>query len=475
MDDIVRKKEEITIEGVCNKRAKRILVEGAPGIGKTRLACYFCTEWAEGRLLQEYELVIFVPLRCFRSSQDELSINSLMASCLRRHIHSDEEKFVEQGDNILLILEGWDELTPNLRDFFLDDLIPDYKGSMMITSRRTVSSLLFSDMDMRVEVVGFRSSEVEKYIYTHASEHSEQILTYLINFPNVRALCHIPLTLAIICDIVQTSESIQCLPPTLTELYELYLLNHFVVNLRKQSDNKMKCLQGIASLSDLPKEIKGEFKALCKLAFDTFLECSTGVQFNSNDLEKVGLPIADEYDAYGLLSVIPCHVKAGYALSYQFRHLTMQEFLSAVHLTTLDNCEKQTFLEEHRLDNRYLVVLKFFCGLTKLTDSHLRDMIVSKTNVHNNKDQVFLLHCLYETQSREICQEAAKILKYRLVLNNMQLNITDCLCLAYVISHGGQWMLRLRGCNIGLDGLKIFYTRLMDKPTSAVTSFSELE
>ena len=40
-----------------------ILVEGAPGIGKTTFAWKVCRKWAKGKILNEYGLVVLLRLR----------------------------------------------------------------------------------------------------------------------------------------------------------------------------------------------------------------------------------------------------------------------------------------------------------------------------------------------------------------------------------------------------------------------------
>ena len=62
IDDICKKKWAVGFKEVGKKEdgtlAKLILVEGAPGIGKTTFAWKICRKWAKGKILKEYGLVV---------------------------------------------------------------------------------------------------------------------------------------------------------------------------------------------------------------------------------------------------------------------------------------------------------------------------------------------------------------------------------------------------------------------------------
>ena len=63
IDDICKKKQEVDFTQIGKLEdgtpAKLILVEGAPGIGKTTFSWKVCRKWAKGKILQEYGLVVF--------------------------------------------------------------------------------------------------------------------------------------------------------------------------------------------------------------------------------------------------------------------------------------------------------------------------------------------------------------------------------------------------------------------------------
>ena len=54
----------VTLSDVLNNKSERIAVlfEGVAGSGKTILSLHICREWAEGRLLQQFQLLIHVQL-----------------------------------------------------------------------------------------------------------------------------------------------------------------------------------------------------------------------------------------------------------------------------------------------------------------------------------------------------------------------------------------------------------------------------
>ena len=500
VDDIEHRKESLKdVKEIFNygrgSQRKKVLVEGKPGIGKTMLALHISAEWAKGEMLREYDCILFVPLRRFQRKvqtskhipeyqlQRELDTIDLVKVYLggERGFQASEELNRSGGERTLLILEGWDELPPELREegsFFFriisGQLFP--KASVLVTSRPTVSSDLYKLMsERRIEVIGFSKKQIRQYIERNMPSKKETVLKHLQKFPNVERLAHIPMTLCTICNLV-TAGYMESLPSTLTELYDTYVRDILYNGFKKHPKPEFKHIRGISNLCNLPGESQQVLVSLCKLALQ-------GLQkrkfvFEVDDLIGVGLQPEETFDAYGLLSTFPCYVGAGYNLFYQFRHLTIQEFLAAKGIEKLDHSQQMSLLDEYRLEKEFQVVWKFLSGITKLEDDKLRDAIVFKTRRGSNQDELFLLHCVYEAHDPQLCSTAARYLEHKLSLDNCTLNPTDCLCAAYVVAQsGGDWELNFRGCHMGGEGLETLRWHLLEhqNPNAPPAVLSNLE
>ena len=467
VDDILQRKERVDITMLFSGKkgdVEKLLVEGAPGIGKTKLACHLCTKWANGELLKQYDLVIFVQLRRFQTCDKDFGIQDIIKNYLtsKRGESAAEELINSEFKSTLLILDGWDELSPDHRSefSFFHDIVSGnrdgfQKASVMVTSRCTVSSSLCHLVDKHVEVLGFDAVQVREYVSSRLPQKKEIIFSHFRKFPNIQALSHIPLTLDIICSVLQDRDD---LPSTLTPLYDLYIRKILLINLKRH--RQYRELSGLPSLSELPAKVLTVVKSLAQLALKGLLE--DHLVFERKHLEEIGLKVHPGFDAYGLFSLIPYDDGAGDSHFYQFCHLTLQEYLAAWHIKELNQDKRLELLGQYRLDPKYQVVWKFFSGLTKLTDEDTQEAIVSKTRTKNNLDVVFLLHCIYEANDPSVCFKAAAHLCRELHLDNKSLNATDCLCLAYTLAHsGGKWALNMRGCNMGGNGLDILYSHLL--------------
>ena len=149
-----------------------ILIQGSPGCGKTTLANKICTEWAKENLVQHYMLIILLKLRDFTISEIE-SIDQMVECTMGENFVAEivrDITFIE-GKNILLLLEGWDELPEDIKQldksFFANTIARKIlkKGSVLITSRpSSIGSIQKKFITRNIAILGFSEDQIEQYI-----------------------------------------------------------------------------------------------------------------------------------------------------------------------------------------------------------------------------------------------------------------------------------------------------------------------
>ena len=132
------------------------------------------------------------------------------------------------GENVLIWLEGWDELSHNKRqesifsDLILCRLLT--KAIIVITTRPTAYETIPQNSIMqKIEILQFTQALSQKYIDCSFTEKGlvQQFNVEMNRVPSLHALTYNPMSLAIL---IRVFKSHNKLPKTITELYEKFLL-----------------------------------------------------------------------------------------------------------------------------------------------------------------------------------------------------------------------------------------------------------
>ncbi len=355
------------------KPVRKIVVEGNAGMGKTTLCTMLAEGWAEGKFLTQFDCVLLLPLRDSRVS----SATSLPE--LIEHLHSDEDvcKGVistlkkRAGKGVLIIADGWDELDNKKRSkdsflykFLFGNLLP--LGFALLTSRPSASAPLhkLKCVHRLVEVVGFDKENIEHYIqseFDDCHEKASSLIKQLESNPLIQSVCSVPLNCAIVCHLWHTLN--QSLPTTMTELYTQIVLN---VIFRDISKNSPDCNLGLSltNFDSIPQHLQESFWLTCKFAYECL--CRDQIVFSEDELTSFFpefLASNIKFLCFGLLQSARSLLPVGHGLSFHFAHLTIQEFLAALHLVTLSNEKKLKVVKDRAKNDRFDMVWRFVFGL----------------------------------------------------------------------------------------------------------------
>ena len=380
---------------------KIVVVQGVPGIGKSTFAWKICRRWAKGKIYQQYSLVVLLRMRdtqvreATQLSDLFFSEDKEVSRTLAKDICNNK------GRGTLFLLEGIDELPAScLADnTLLSNLLQGLslpKVTILVTTRpwalQMLSEKCGDQISRRIEILGFTKDDVLRYISNAFSDlevERTKFMKYFHSHPQLESIMHIPLNAAFVVQIyLEFKRSDEDVPHTLTQLYTA-LVKGILLRYMK-SIQEFKELK-LASLENIPEPIKTHFEQLCLLAFMSFTKVNVQVTFTDTEAALYGC-----LDSLGLMqSSADFSLYNGTTVTHSFLHFTIQEFLAAYHLSKQPAQVQQLFIETHKNDNQFHILLRFLIGLNSEVLQYLKE---SRESQSSNISTI-QLHWLFESQS----------------------------------------------------------------------------
>ena len=448
---------EIAANLPATSSVKVILVEGAPGVGKSTFAWEFCRKWERGEFAQQYQLVLLLRLREERISNAR-GLEDLFYHPSGDVCHTVIKELEENlGVNTLIILEGFDELPDGCRSassvflqLILGELLP--LATVMVTSRPWATRVLREECSHRifqhVEILGFTDQQCSLYVKSVLPEKEAiDFEEYLASHPQIKAGMYIPLNSAIVVTVYEESKASGCtMPATLTELYTSLVRVLLRRYLRGHPEYGTHC-KSIQTFKDLPQAVYTKFSEVCKLAYTGTVGSRGQVQLI---YRKCNMPSG--FDDLGLMdSAIELYETRPEATSYNFLHLTFQEFFAALHISSLSAEEQVEHFKRHE-EGRLEVVLRFLAGINKLNCFSIEE--ITSNFFHIPSTHRYLTCCdaavgidfvqwLFEAQSDDVIKDVLRQKTIEFYQSSRMLPL-DYYSLGYCVSHSQcQWELKL--------------------------------
>lgn len=458
VEQILQKRVPIELKDIFHRRDKRkkVLIEGAPGCGKSTLSLNICHQWSSHQLFDEFHLVILVRLR-----EPVIQNAKCIADMLPRRDESmgkEIEKLMTDGNGngALFIFDGWDELSPNVPGYKVVLSLLEgamlHECSVIITSRPTSSANLHNVITSRVEILGFTKEELKQYFRSclESDKLAETLLQIIQQNPAVLGCCYLPLNASILVHLFKCADHL--LPTTQYEIFSLLVCNCIYRHLKKTSNDG---ISGIRSLENLPEDIKEPFQKICAIAYKGVMD------------DMVSFDLDAGLNTLGLLQGVESFALCGMSHSYNFLHLSVQELLAAIHIATQLEASQQVVQFRELLGQaRFSAVFQFYAAITKLRAPGISDVVmqvVSKCSKEyhkiDDKNRLLpLINCLFEAQDSQLCQSVLDQLGSKLNLQDVSLSPSDSLSVGYFLTHAKRdYKVNLVNCSIGPEGCRSLF------------------
>ena len=453
LDDVVYYKEHTTQDEIGHprwsgdKQPRLILIEGAPGVGKTTFSGEFCHQWSQGKLLSDHKLLVLLPLRDNRVKSARNVSDLFQHPQLQQAIAEQVES--SGGEGMALWLEAWDELQENKRQkssVFLDlvhgRVLP--KATVIVTSRPWATQNLkatSSGIDQHIEIVSTPAIQFSRILSQDKvrPDVRAKLRDYVDKNPSVKATMHTPVTADIVAEVLQWSQDTESPPPrTTTQLYTTLTCKLLSGKAEGQKPGRMGSLEEVAA------ERKGGFLKMCRLAWEGIIKQQ--LTFSSDVVSALG------GDTLGLAHrVRELHGGEDGQFSYHFIHLTLQEFLSAYHITQLPQDKQDQVIREHIEIGHLNMMVRFYFGLTQ--PNHFTSAMISQ-HLSDDYDQATAYHWLFE--AGDGVPEELGSNKEVSVRSSYSWNPLDYYAVGHCISHYQfQWKLQFSDASMGDEGFEM--------------------
>ena len=418
------KGKDVELSELINHNERVVLIHGIPGMGKTIVSKQLAFLWACNKIYTQFELCIIMECRDLNNfAEDE-------GSSLKKHKLFDEFlktrfKFeLEVGAQVLFIVDGLDELFDiNSDDSVIWQLL-DVKNTnytmakIILTGRPHVEEKLErQDREIgglqRFELQGLNEEQIKEYIYKFASceEDIVKINKAIESSKGHIGITSVPEFLNSLCCVAILSKGEALKNAVELYVWVLYLLLKQHVD--KEGTSQKTCCK-------IFLEYSSELKVLCEICHE--LLSKNRIIFEGNVRSR--LLSSGKGTEFLLGLFVECSDNR--TEKYQFKHLTLMEFLSAVHICQMKN--RMEIIKDHLQNGLYQVVIFSFqlIGGCKY-DGIIRDMLGSDEELKAINVQQFLASALevvcqcvdYKRGTNELQQQCNQLFQ-------LSIDITMC-------------------------------------------------
>uniref|UniRef100_A0A8C1TBG6 NACHT domain-containing protein n=1 Tax=Cyprinus carpio TaxID=7962 RepID=A0A8C1TBG6_CYPCA len=332
-----------------NNEEKIVLTKGVAGIGKTVSVHKFILDWAEGNTNQDIDCGFLLPFREINMIKHrKVNLHEFLLKFYPELKDLEKSKLYKEC-KLAFIFDGLDEsrLPLNFKSDTLDTVEERapvdvlftslVKGKLLpsalvwVTSRPAAANQIPPRyVGLFTEVRGFTDQQKEEYFRKRITDETQasRIISHIKMSRSLYIMCHIPvfcwITATVLQDILIKNNT-ENISTTLTEMYIHFL--RIQMNMKSQKYDEQE-------ESECTEHLKLNRKMILKLAKLAFEQLKKeNIVFYEKDLKECGIGVSKDTEFTGMIAEIFKMEDGLYKTKvFSFVHLSVQEFLAAVHV-----------------------------------------------------------------------------------------------------------------------------------------------
>ncbi|XP_072171978.1 uncharacterized protein [Diadema setosum] len=163
--------------------SKRLLIQGEGGVGKTTLCAKIAWDWCQGKILQDLDMVLLIPLRDIKGAT---SIGGFVKTYLS-HSNTATKKKIDDYisanlSRILIIFDGFDEFNEKLSKTSSSEVI-----RILVSEQYNSCKVIVTTRPWRTNEFMMDKSLAETYTFLHVQGfNKENLSTYIRKYFRIR-------------------------------------------------------------------------------------------------------------------------------------------------------------------------------------------------------------------------------------------------------------------------------------------------
>ena len=475
-----------------------VLIEGAPGMGKSFSLKHIAYLWASKKLLTSSQLLFLICLR-IPAMQKLSTINDLVSQFCTETAPSNLSQicatYLDEtgGKDVTILLDGLDELPQKILlddhdDFLITKLLERRvlpSSNIIISSRPHASKYIRDNVRLRVDILGFTEEDRKSFIKQSLKgqdKSAEKLLKHLNDHPLINNLCYVPFIINVLLFLYKQGRYLFNADSghSAAELY-----NQFVCSTIKSHLTKVKIDVEEINLNNLPSACRNIVTNLSKLSLEALSK--NKIVFSLDEVKQAcpGIDTQDSINGFGLLQAVDYNNISHATVSINFIHFSIQEFMVAHYVANLPSNEEMKILKNHFLSKSHWNMFSLYVGHTKGQHSSFKKFLsedghkvgIAKKFLTDQAVCLYLYQCFYEAGDEEICRNIAdaEVFSNKIIKLRGPMLSTDVTTLSLFLSSSyiKQWkILELLSCNIRDVGCRIFHHAIISQSTPVIETIN---